>query len=89
MMRDLRRWLGKHVTQANQQSFVERVAFSLNDRKIARQLTKHKSDELDEDTKKMLEVNKVYCETLVFLTDLNFMESAPSNMCLLVKQVRG
>jgi hypothetical protein len=78
MMRDLRRWLGKHVTHANHQSFVERVACSLNHRKIARQLTTpKKSDELDENAKKTLEVNKVYCETLVFLTDLNFYGVGP------------
>ena len=71
MMRDMRMWLGKHAS-THHHKLVQQVALSLNERK------KQKSEGAKPCTKKPsnnpvkeLEINRVFCETLVFAEESN------------------
>ena len=71
MMRDMRMWLGKHAG-AHHHKLVQQVALSLNERK------KRKSEGAKLNTKKgrsnpvkELEINRVFCETLIFAEEAN------------------
>lgn len=71
MMRDMRMWLGKHAGP-HHHKLVEQVALSLNERK------KRKSEGAKPNTKKAssspikeLEINRVFCESLIFAEETN------------------
>ena len=71
MMRDMRMWLGKHAG-AHHHKLVEQVALALNDMKKAKsEGAKPNTKKATSSPTKELEINKVFCESLIFAKDTN------------------
>ena len=72
MMRDMRMWLGKHAS-THHHKLVKQVAVTLNDRKKKKSenAKKRKAVTLDSSHVKELELNNVFCESLLFANESN------------------
>ena len=72
MMRDMRMWLGKHAS-THHHKLVEQVAVTLNERKKQKSegAKKKKKDDSAENKVKGLEINNVFCHSLLFAKDAN------------------
>ena len=74
MMKDMRMWLGKHASM-HHHKLVEQVAVTLNERKKKKCLGSKSKKKVDTGQSsspvKELEINKVFCESLLFAYETN------------------
>ena len=71
MMKDMRMWLGKHAT-VHHHKLVEQVAVSLNERKKQKKEGAKKQPSVSaKNPVKDLEINRVFCQTLLFANKTN------------------
>ena len=70
MMRDMRMWCGKYAT-AHHHNLVQQVAATLNERKKLKMEGARNTKRGDHDSDDGLEINRVFCETLIFATETN------------------
>lgn len=71
-IRDLRTFLGDFSTGDAHNSHVYRISLLLNDKKILRNVTKSESNVSQANKQRHLRINKVYCETYVYVMEANF-----------------
>jgi hypothetical protein len=80
MMRDMRMWLGKHAS-THHHNLVEQVAVSLDEMKKAKKVAAKQvpgANEKDNNPNiKMIEIDHIYCEVLVYCTDSNIWGQGP------------